>query len=114
MLSTYCGGFYIDRTTFCAEMVQDSLRFTTWEEFCTDIRRLGITHLLAPSALAAGGPTDSYLGGSGVSAVTREGQFRLVRQLLTQHSRTLQTALDQGLYEIDPVWLAESDLTSRP
>ncbi len=75
MLSAYCGGFYIDRTTFCAEMVQQSLRFTTWEEFGADIRRLGITHIIAPSVLATGGPTPD-LGGSSVSAITREGEYR--------------------------------------
>jgi hypothetical protein len=106
MLSSYCGGFYMDRATFCAEMVQDSLRFTGWEDFSADLRRLGITHLIAPSALATGGPTP-YLGGSSVSVITRADQFRLVRQLLTQHARMLQTASDLGLYEIDPAWLAD-------
>jgi hypothetical protein len=100
MLSAYCGGFYIDRATFCAEMVQNSLRFTTWDELTADLRRLGITHIIAPSALATGGPTP-YLGGSSVSVITRADQFRLVRTLLTKHARTLQTASDLGLYEID-------------
>jgi hypothetical protein len=86
-------------------MVQDSLRFTSWDEFTMDLRRLGITHLIAPSALATGGPTPD-LGGSSVSVITRAAQFQLVRQLLTKHARTLQTASDLGLYEIDPVWLA--------
>jgi hypothetical protein len=107
MLSFYCGGFYMDRATFCAEMVQDSLRFTSWEDFSTDLRRLGITHLIAPSVLATGGPTP-YLGGSATSVITRADQFRLVRMLLTRHARTLQTASDLGLYEIDPVWLADT------
>jgi hypothetical protein len=112
MLSGYCGAFYIDRATFCAENVQNSLRFTTWEEFIADVRRLGITHLIAPSALATGGPTP-YLGGSNPSVITRGAQFRLVRQLLTQHSRTLQTASDQGLYEIDPEWLGGREAIGR-
>jgi hypothetical protein len=105
MLSAYCAGFYIDRATFCAEMVQDSLRFTNWDEFTSDLRRLRITHLIAPSALATGGPTP-FLGGSSVSVITRAGQFRLVRQLLEHHSRTVATASDTGLYEIDQTWLA--------
>jgi hypothetical protein len=114
MLSGYCGGFYIDRATFCAEMVQTSLRFTSWEEFAADVRRLGITHLVAPSALATGGPTP-YLGGSAVSVITRAGQYRVVRQLLTQHARTLQTAVDLGLYEIDPAWLeSRADASVAP
>lgn len=111
MLSGYCGGFHIDRTTFCAEMVQTALRFSSWEEFTTDVRRLGITHLIAPSVLATGGPTPD-LGGSSVSAITRGAQYRVVRQLLTQHARTLLTASDQGLYEIDPAWLANGEATS--
>ncbi len=105
MLSGYCGGFYIDRRTFCAEMVQDSLRFTTWQDFTEDLRRLRITHVMAPSVLATGGPTPD-LGGSSVSVITRAGQFRLLRQLLETHARTVATASDQGLYEIAPALLA--------
>jgi hypothetical protein len=113
MLSFYCGGFYIDRATFCAEMVQDSLRFSSAENFSADIRRLGITHLIAPSVLATGGATP-YLGGSATSVITRADQFKLVRILLTQHARTLQTASDLGLYELDPAWLADSHAALDP
>ena len=105
MLSYYCGGFYIDRRTFCCETVQDSLRFTTWKEFTEDLQRLGITHVIAPSALATGGPTPR-IGGSSVSEITRAEQLRLVRQLLTSNARTLATASDMGLYDIRPVLLA--------
>jgi hypothetical protein len=105
MLSGYCGGFYIDRRTFCAETIEESLRFTTWEEFTEDLRRLGITHVIAPSTLATGGPTPD-LGGSSVSVITRAAQFRMVRQLLTLHARLLATASDQGLYEITPSLLS--------
>ncbi len=100
MLSCSCGGFYIDRTTFCADMVQDSLRFTSWEDFTADLRRLGITHVIAPSALATGGPPPPF-DLSSTSSITREAQYRFVRPLLTDHSRTRGTAFDQGLYEID-------------
>lgn len=105
MLSGYCGAFYIDRTTYCAEFVHDSIRFTTWKEFTDDLRRLRVTHIIAPSVLATGGPTPD-LGGSSTSVVTRDGQYRLVRQLLTSHARTLGTSSDQGLYEIAPALLA--------
>jgi len=101
MLSGYCGGFYIDRNTFCAEMVQDSLRFSSWDAFTSDLRTLHVTHIIAPSVLANGGPTPD-LGGSSVSVVTRAQQYELVRRLLTQHARPLQQASDQGLYEILP------------
>jgi hypothetical protein len=107
MLSAYCvGGFYIDRSTFCADMVQSSLRFTTWEEFTEDLRRLRITHLIAPNALATGGPTPPNLGSN--SDITRADQFRRVRQLLTSHARTIATVSDLGLYEISPELLAGS------
>jgi hypothetical protein len=112
LLSGYCAGFYIDRATFCAEMVQDSLRFTTWEVFTADLRRLMITHVIAPSDLATGGPTPP-LGGASVSVVTRAAQYRLVRQLLTEHARTLQTKSDLGLYEIDAAWLASHEVASH-
>jgi hypothetical protein len=105
LLSGYCGSFYIDRSTYCAEMVHSSVRFSNWDDFLSDLRRLHITHLIAPSALATGGPTPD-LGGSSVSVITRADQYRVVRQLLTYHARTLQTASDQGLYEIDQAWLS--------
>ena len=113
MLAAYCGGFYIDRNTFCAEMVQNSLRFTTWEVFGADLRRLGITHVVAPIALATGGPSPS-MGGSASSVITRADQFHRVRQLLTQHARTVQTASDLGLYEIDPAWLGGREVAGGP
>jgi hypothetical protein len=104
MLSGYCGAFYIDRKTFCAEFVHSSLRFTSWSEFTDDLRRLRINYIIAPNALATGGPTPD-LGGSSVSAVTRAAQYQMVRQLLTMHARVLATASDQGLYEISPTLL---------
>jgi len=113
LLSAYCAGFYINRATFCAEMVQDSLRFTTWEDFTADLRRLMITHVIAPSVLATGGPTPP-LGGASVSVLTRAAQFQLVRKLLTEHARTLQTESDLGLYEIDPQWLNGHEITNHP
>jgi hypothetical protein len=103
MLSCSCIGFYVDRSTYCAEMVQDSLRFTGWDEFVSDVRRLGVTHVIAPSVLATGGPlplTDAFSSAS-VSAITHDSQVRLVQRLLEDHSRAVATASDHGLYEID-------------
>jgi hypothetical protein len=113
LLSDYCGGFYIDRSTFCAEMVQDSLRFTSWEEFTSDIRRLGITHVVAPAVFATNGPSPVH-GGSSVSELTRAGQERMMRELLTRHARTLQTAADMGLYEIDGAALGNTSPAAPP
>jgi hypothetical protein len=104
MLSCYCSAFYIDRTTYCGEMVQSSLRYTSWDDFRADLRRLGITHVIAPIALATGGPAPP-LERSSVSTITRESQYRMVRALLTEHSHPRATAVDQGLYELDPEFL---------
>ena len=110
VLSAYCGGFYIDRRTFCAEFVQNSLRFTTWDEFTADLRRLRITHVIAPRGLATGDLTPD-LGGSSAAAITRAGQYRMVGQLLASHARILFAASDQGLYEITPALLAAPSAT---
>jgi hypothetical protein len=101
LFSGYCGGFYIDRKTFCASMVQTSLRLTTWQDFVDDLRRLGVTHVIASSALATGGAI-SHGGSASSSEITIVQQFRMVRQLLTEHARPLATASDYGLYEIAP------------
>jgi hypothetical protein len=110
MLSAYCGGFYIDRKTFCAEMVQNSLRFTSWQEFTEDIRRLGITHVIAPSVLASGGELP-VMAGASVGVITQRQQFRLVRELLTHHARLLATASDQGLFALEPSATAGSHVS---
>jgi len=99
VLSTYCGGFYLDRTTYCAEFVQDSLRLTGWEPFTEDLRRLGATHVLAPRALRSGNGAPP--GGGSVSEIYREQQNTLVGRLLNDHGHLLQAASDQGLYEIE-------------
>jgi hypothetical protein len=99
LLSYYCGAFYIDRTTYCAEFVQDSLRFTNWEELRADLRRLGVTHVIAPTALANGGPPPPLFGAS-ASMVRGQQEWELVRRLL-EGSRPIASAADQGLYPID-------------
>jgi hypothetical protein len=106
MLSCYCGGFYIDRKTFCAEMVQEALRFSSWDEFTADVRRLRITQVIAPNVLATGGPSPP-IDGSNSSSITRENQYRMLRRLLTEHSHERATASDQGLYDVDRAFLGD-------
>lgn len=108
VLSAYCGGFYLDRTTYCAEVVQDSLRFTGWDRFMADVRRLGVTHVLAPTKLATAPvatkpapDTPSQPSGGSVSEIYRAQQNEFVGRLLNDHGRLLGTAADQGLYAID-------------
>jgi hypothetical protein len=104
LLSCYCGGFYIDRTTYCGEMIQTSLRFTSWEALTADMSRLGVTHVIAPTVLATGGPDPPISEGS-VSAMIRDDEYRVLRPLLSERARAEATAADQGLYEV-PVSLA--------
>jgi hypothetical protein len=101
LLSTTCPAFYLDRTTYCAEFVQSSLRFTSWGDFTADVRRLGITHVIAPRALATTDTPDPPYGSGSVGVIRRKEECRLVRRLLTGHGTLVTAALDQGLYAID-------------
>jgi hypothetical protein len=101
LLSTTCPGFYLDRTTYCAEFVQTSLRFASWSDFVSDVRRLGITHVIAPRALAANDAPDPPYGFGSVGLIRRKDEYSLVRELLTRHGTLMTAALDQGLYAID-------------
>ncbi|MEI9941324.1 MAG: hypothetical protein WDO69_29245 [Pseudomonadota bacterium] len=100
LLGYYCGGFHLDRDTYCAEFVQDSLRFTTWNDFVTDARRLGVTHVLAPTSLATGGTPPLTTDSAGPSRLIRVQENEFFTRLLTQHASLLRGASDQGLYSV--------------
>ena len=100
LLAAYCGGFYLDRSTFCADIVQGSLRFTTFAEFSADLQRLGITHVLAPRAMAAGEMQPDEA--AGVGFMIHEQECELVGKLLREQATLLGAAADQGLYELKP------------
>jgi hypothetical protein len=100
MLSCNCSGFYIDRTTYCAEMTQDSLRFSSWQDFTSDLRRLGVTHVIAPTALATGGPSPPF-DASSTSSIGRQSEYEVLRPLLVEHARLRAAAGEDGLYELD-------------
>lgn len=102
VLSTYCGGFYLDRTTYCAEFVQDSLRLTEWTAFMDDVRRLGVTHIVTPTAVVAGQGPIADSGGS-VSDIFRSQQNDFVGRLLRGSGHLLVTASDEGLYALNPL-----------
>jgi hypothetical protein len=101
ILMTYsCLGFYLERTTFCDETIQDSIRWTTWDEFVLDLRDLGVTHVIAPRTLATGGPAPP-VGRTGlIDRHERHGE--LLRRLLSEHAQLLFSAADQGLYALEP------------
>jgi hypothetical protein len=98
-LNGYCGGFYLDRTTFCVDFPQEALRSTTWSEFVADVRRLGVTHVITLRSLATDAPLP--LPDYSSAAVIQEGRnHELVRRLITGHARLLAAASDEGLYEL--------------
>ncbi len=100
LLTNYCGGFHIDRTTFCGDIVQGSLRMATWDDFVDDLRRLHVTHVMAPRTLVSG-EMPSLNDTSGVGFMVRKDECSRVGRLLADHGHLLASASDQGLYEIE-------------
>jgi hypothetical protein len=104
MLAAYCSGFYIDRATFCADIVQSSLRYSSWEEFKSDVVRLGITHVIAPRDWEIPVPESSTpppIQVGNTSYLIREQEHVMVGRAMREHGRLLLSALDQGLYVLD-------------
>jgi len=99
LLSTSCAGFYIDRTTFCLDVVQGALSTATWGEFVSDARRLGVTHVVAPLALATGAPLPPPEA-SGVGFVVRKEVERVVGRMLMERGTLVESAEDDGLYAL--------------
>jgi carbamate kinase len=88
----------LDRTTFCADIVQGSLRLTNFSEFSADLQRLGITHVMAPRAMAEGTmPPDEA---AGVGFMIHEKECELIGKLLREGATLRGSAGDQGLYEL--------------
>ena len=100
MLAEYCGGFYVDRATYCADIPQDSLRYTSTLDFQSDRERLGISHLIAP---VAWGEVDSKpdMTGGNVALLVRMGEHAQVNRMLRGHAKLLLQAADQGLFALD-------------
>jgi len=100
MLAAYCGGFFIDRTTYCADIPQESLRYTSPELFRGDRERLGITHLLAPFAWGELGSKPELTGGGNVAVLVRAGEHAQINRMLQQDVKVLIKADDQALFAI--------------
>jgi Dolichyl-phosphate-mannose-protein mannosyltransferase len=97
-----CGGFHIDRKTFCLEIPQGSLSVESWNAFVTDARRLGLTHVIAPRVMANGSlPNFPGLVRSGVGFTFKERTDQIVLRLLTTRGKLLASAADQGLFAVD-------------
>ncbi|HEX2672597.1 MAG TPA: glycosyltransferase family 39 protein, partial [Polyangiaceae bacterium] len=110
LLSTYCGGFYLDRITYCAESVQDALRLTAWQYFSADVNRLGATHVLAPSNLLSAVQAKQFAtqmqsapGQGSVSEIYRAQQNEFVGRLLDDRGKQLASASDMSLYALGPL-----------
>lgn len=99
LLTFYCGGFYIDRPTYCTDVVQGSLRLTTWDSFLSDIGTLGVTHVLAPLFEETGGPAPPA-SAAGVGFMVVKEERALVSRLLADRGHLLASAGNEGLYLI--------------
>jgi len=99
-LSYSCRGFYIDRTTFCAEFPQDALGFSNWEAFSSNVKQLGITHFLAPTEVVEGRgiPPPDY---SAPAMLFRDRENEYIARLLASRGRRIAKAGEQGLYALD-------------
>jgi hypothetical protein len=95
-----CFGFHLDRTTFCGDIVQGSLRTGPPDAFLEDLRRLHVTHVIGATALATG-ESLPRVGPAGVGFMTHDRDVAAVSELLVNRGRLLATAGDQGLYALD-------------
>jgi hypothetical protein len=111
VLMTYlCGGFYVDGPSMCTEFLQDSLRLSDWDDFNSDLDELGITHVIAPTALATGGPRpDDGNGAGSVGFLARDDVYAMVSRLLRERGELIATELDQGAYRIVPASTTSSE-----
>jgi hypothetical protein len=105
LLAHYCGGFYLDRQTYCSEFAQDALRVKSFPAFASDLLRLRVTHVLAPVSLAGDGPWPPLLAGS-AAVMIRAEEDRVVNRLLRDYGHLLGRAADQGLFAVDRSGLA--------
>jgi hypothetical protein len=98
-LSYSCRGFYIDRTTFCADFAQDALGFSSWPAFLAGVQSLGVTHFMAPKGVALGEPPPTDFSGPTMMFKARRDQY--IQRLLSMHGHLIGEAGDQGLYALD-------------
>lgn len=104
MLGGYCGGFHIDRTTFCADIVQSSIRVSSWSEFTSDLLKQGVTHVIAPREWETPLPNPDQappVQVGNTSYLIRHQETVMLGRLMREHSKLLLPASDQGLYAID-------------
>jgi hypothetical protein len=97
-----CGGFHVDRETFCMEIPHGALSVESFGEFVADARRLGVTHVIAPRVMATGTtPVFEFSFRSGPGFEFRRRTDAMLVQLLMKHGQLLAAAADQGLYAVD-------------
>jgi hypothetical protein len=99
-VAAYCGAFHLESATFCGDFVQESLRYGSWTAFVADVRRLNITHFIAPVEWAD--PSSKpVLAAGNTSMIVREREQACVGQLIRENAHLVTRASDQGLYAID-------------
>jgi hypothetical protein len=99
LLAYNCHGFYLDRTTFCDESFQDALPWDSWPALSAAMRRLGVTHVIAPVEIASGGSPPPASRTRMMLEAPR--QHEVIARLLRECPQPLATAADMGLFQLD-------------
>ncbi len=90
LLLFFSTGFYVDRTTFVADFVQDALRFGSVAQFMGDAHALGITHIVRPVALED--PRDSL--------IDKPRQFAIACRVTAEYGQLLARVGDAEVYQL--------------
>jgi hypothetical protein len=101
MTAYYCGGFYVDGPSLCAETLDSTLRMDDWDKFTEAIEDLNVTYVLAPTDLASGArPPDT--GARSVTFLVRDEEYAAVSRLLQERGELVDTVRDQSLFRLRP------------
>jgi hypothetical protein len=103
MMTHNCNGFYIDGPNLCIAGLENSVRLSSWDEFERDLADLGVTHVVAPAALADGSELYEGNGAGSVGYLVREQRNALVSRLIRERGELLVTANGQSAYRLRPI-----------
>jgi hypothetical protein len=101
MTAYWCGGFYVDGPSLCAETLDSTLGMSDWDKFNRMIAEQHVAYVVAPTELGNGTrPPD--VGARSVTFLARADEYAVISRLLRERGELLATQLDQSLYRIRP------------
>lgn len=102
LMTDICGAFYVDGPAMCTGF-SDSLRMSSWDDFIHDIDELGITRVMAPTVLEAGGRPPGANGAGSVSVLMIEDTYDMIARLIQERGEQIGPTVDGwGVYRIAP------------